>query len=106
MRSQVEAGGLLDTVFVLHDIRVMARNLRNVTVTLDEETARWARLEAARRDTSVSKLLGELLRDRMTEGTAYASAMARYLSQAPGTHRRPGSALPSRNELHDRNGLR
>lgn len=95
-----------DTMFVLHDIRVMARNLRNVTVTLDEETVRWARLEAARRDTSVSKLLGELLRDRMKEDADYASAMARYLSQAPGGHRRQGSTLPSRDELHDRNRLR
>ena len=40
----------------------MARRLKNVTVTLDEETARWARVEAARRDTSVSRLLGHLLR--------------------------------------------
>jgi hypothetical protein len=39
--------------------------LRNVTVTLDEEVAQWARIEAARRDTSVSRLLGELLREKM-----------------------------------------
>ncbi len=99
-------GPTIDTIVVLHDIRVMPRNLRNVTVTLDEETARWARLEAARRDTSVSKLVGELLRDRMREDEAYASAMARYLSQVPGAHRRQGSKLPPRDELHDRNGLR
>ncbi len=84
----------------------MTRNLRNVTVTLDEETARWARVEAARQDTSVSRLLGEILRERMTEDTAYAEAMARYLEQAPGLHRRPGTPLPSRDEIHDRAGLR
>jgi hypothetical protein len=39
--------------------------LRNVTVTLEEDVAQWARIEAARRDTSVSRLLGELLKDRM-----------------------------------------
>ena len=39
--------------------------LRNVTVTLEEDVARWARTEAARRDTSVSRLLGELLKERM-----------------------------------------
>lgn len=39
--------------------------LRNVTVTLEEEVAQWARIEAARRDTSVSRLLGELLKERM-----------------------------------------
>jgi hypothetical protein len=39
--------------------------LRNVTVTLEEDVAQWARIEAARRDTSVSRLLGELLKERM-----------------------------------------
>jgi len=39
--------------------------LRNVTVTLEEDVARWARIEAARRDTSVSRLLGELLKEKM-----------------------------------------
>jgi hypothetical protein len=34
-------------------------------VTLEEDVARWARIEAARRDTSVSRLLGELLKERM-----------------------------------------
>lgn len=42
--------------------------LRNVTVTLEEDVAQWARIEAARRDTSVSRLLGELLKDRMSSG--------------------------------------
>ncbi len=43
----------------------LTRRLRNVTVTLEEEVAQWARIEAARRDTSVSRLLGELLKERM-----------------------------------------
>lgn len=45
----------------------MSNRLRNVTVTLDEEVARWARIEAARRDTSVSRLLGELLKEKMNK---------------------------------------
>lgn len=40
--------------------------LRNVTVTLEEDVAQWARIEAARRDTSVSRLLGELLKESMS----------------------------------------
>lgn len=39
--------------------------MRNVIVTLDEETARWARIEAARRDMSVSSYIRQLLRERM-----------------------------------------
>jgi hypothetical protein len=42
-----------------------SNRLRNVTVTLEEDVAQWARIEAARRDTSVSRMLGELLKERM-----------------------------------------
>lgn len=84
----------------------MSRKLRNVTVTLDEETARWARIEAARRDTSVSRLLGEILRERMTRDSEYQAARERYFSQEARVHRRPGQRYPARDELHDRHGLR
>jgi hypothetical protein len=84
----------------------MSRNLRNVTVTLDEETARWARLEAARRDTSVSRLLGEILKREMEGQGAYEAAMSRYHAQSPSVHRAPARPLPRRDELHDRTRLR
>lgn len=42
-----------------------ANRVRKVTVTLEEDVAQWARIEAARRDTSVSRLLGELLKEHM-----------------------------------------
>ena len=44
------------------------RKLRNVTITLDEEVARWARVEAARQDTSVSQMIAGLLRDLKARG--------------------------------------
>lgn len=40
----------------------MKPKLRNVKVVLDEEVARWARMEASRQDTSVSGLVGAILR--------------------------------------------
>lgn len=83
----------------------MGRNLRNVTVTLEPDVARWARIEAARRDTSVSRLLGEILRERMDQGTGYESAMRHYLAQEPGVHRKPGQRYPTRDQLHDRDDL-
>lgn len=79
---------------------------RNVTITLDEETARWARIEAARRDTSVSRLVAEILRERMTRESEYLAARERYFSQEPRVHRRSGQRYPTRDELHDRRGLR
>jgi len=51
--------------------------LRNVTVTLEEDVAQWARIEAARRDTSVSRLLGELLKERMSTQDGSAEAVER-----------------------------
>ena len=84
----------------------MTRRLKNVTVTLDEETASWARIEAARRDTSVSKLLGEMLRAEMHQEAQYESAKRAYLAQEPGLHRCRDQPLPSREELHDRDRLR
>ena len=84
----------------------MRQKLRNVTVTLEEETARWARVEAAKRDTSVSRFLGDILRERMRGADAYAAARARYFAQDARVHRRPGQALPTREEVHERDRLR
>ena len=82
------------------------RNLKNVTVTLDRDTARWARVEAARRNMSVSRMLGDVLRREMEGEAAYAEAMTRYLSQQPGEHPRAGGMSPTRDDLHDRDRLR
>jgi hypothetical protein len=79
--------------------------VRNVTITLDEETARWARIEAARRDTSVSRLVGELLRRSMLEGRSYDLAMRSYLSRPAVVVNRDRSR-PTRDEVHERSGLR
>lgn len=55
------------THFVAHELRGALSFVKNVTITLDEETARWLRIEVAERNTRVSRLVGRLLRDRMTE---------------------------------------
>jgi hypothetical protein len=82
----------------------MKSALRNVTVTLEEDVARWARLEAARQDTSVSRLLGGILRQRMTESDQYEKSMRRALSGKPLF--RSGSKRMSREEMHERARLR
>jgi hypothetical protein len=77
--------------------------MKNVTVTLDAETARWARVEAAQREMSVSAFLRELLRERMTAQAAYSHAMDRYLARRG---QRLGGSRTPRQEIHDRAGLR
>jgi hypothetical protein len=74
--------------------------LRNVTVTLEEEVARWARIEAARRDTSVSRLLGALLKERMSANAGYEKAMRRALERKP--FLRSDGRYLTREEVHDR----
>jgi hypothetical protein len=77
-------------------------NRRNVTIVLDDETARWARIEAARRDTSVSRFVGDLLRERMDEGAAYKTAAERFMSRRPYLAPVAERRLPTRDELHER----
>jgi hypothetical protein len=57
--------------------------MRNVTVTMEEQVAEWARLEAARRNTSVSRLLGELLAEKMRRDDGYEQAMREALKFEP-----------------------
>ena len=61
--------------------------LRNVTVTLEEDVAQWARMEAARRDTSVSRLLGELLKERMSTRDGSATEAVERLANFGKRHR-------------------
>jgi hypothetical protein len=80
--------------------------MKNVTITLDEEVARWARIRAAERNTSVSRLVGEMLRERMRREGDYRAAMRRYLEREPVVLSEPGARYPRREELHDRTDLR
>jgi hypothetical protein len=51
-------------------------------VRVREDVARWARIEAAKRNTSVSQLLRELLAELMEE-EAYEEAMEWALARKP-----------------------
>jgi hypothetical protein len=93
---------VFDTKFVSHDICVM----KNVTITLEEEVARWARVRAAEQDISVSRMLSNLLREQMAREARYQTEMTQYLLREPRPISTPGSPYPSRDALHDRASLR
>jgi hypothetical protein len=80
--------------------------MKNVTITLVEDVARWARLRAAERETSVSRLVGEMLRDRMVTEEGYRAAREQFFAVRPRRLRKPGRPLPTRDEIHERAGLR
>jgi hypothetical protein len=74
--------------------------MKNVTITMEESVAEWARLEAARRNTSVSRLVGELLAEKMRHDDTYERAMREAL-EFRSWGRSVGPYL-TRDELYDR----
>ena len=78
--------------------------MRNVTVTMEDSVADWARIEAARRNTSVSRLVGEMLAEKMRHDDAYERAMNEWLGRDR-TWKSGGLPYPRRDDLYDR-GLR
>ena len=71
--------------------------MKNVTITLKEEVARWARIKAAERNTSISRLLGEIIQEKMEEED-YQLAMDQYLAQGPQPLKKAGQRYPKREE--------
>ena len=98
------AAQAVDTKPVKHYIRVMKSRLRNMTVTLEENVAHWASVEAARKEMSVSRFLGAILKERMIETDGYQRAMRRALARKP--FLKTDGRYLSREEAHDRAGLR
>ncbi len=75
--------------------------MRNLTVSLDERVARWARVAAAEHDMSVSRFVAEILRARMNEDQAYEAALQRNLARGAKALKRKGDRYPRREELHE-----
>ena len=73
-----------------------------MTITLDEDVARWARIRAAERETSVSRLVGELLREKMLAEQSYEGAMREYLARPALKLRRTAARYPRRAQLYGR----
>jgi hypothetical protein len=80
------------------------RRLRNVTITVDDEVARWARVKAAEENTSVSQLVGDLLRAMMLQHQRFDRARREF--KRLGTSVISDGPYPRREDLHDRPGLR
>lgn len=75
--------------------------MKNVTVTMEDSVADWARMEAARRNTSVSRLIGEMLAEKMRHDDAYERAMNEWMQRDLG-YASDGRAYAPRADLYDR----
>jgi hypothetical protein len=80
----------------------LPRTMKNITITLDEHTAAWVRVFAAQRGMSVSRLVGDLVHERMHEARDYNEAMRRFFSHRPFEFEWLGGRRPTREEIHDR----
>jgi hypothetical protein len=80
--------------------------MKNVTITLEPVVARWVRIKAAEREMSVSRFVGEMLKQRMEENDGYQCAMREYLALEPKAVGSSEEPLPKREALYDRAVLR
>ena len=76
--------------------------MKNVTITLDERTAAWVRVYAAKSHTSVSRLISEMLQERMKDTRDYDEAMRRFLAKKPVRLKRGSARYATKDELHER----
>lgn len=77
-------------------------SMQNVTITLKPEVAQWARVWAAQHNTSVSRMLGAVLEQKMREDSAYQRAAEAFFDAPVVRLRDPAQALPTRESLHER----
>ena len=80
--------------------------MKNVTITLREDTARWLRVKAAEHDRSVSRWIAELLERMRRQEDKYDVAMRQSLAVKPRRIEWPEGRKPTRQELYDRPDLR
>ena len=73
---------------------------KNITLSLPENVARWLRIWAAENDSSVSKMLAELLKEKMDADKSYDQAMHRFLKTSPKRLKSKGR-YPRRSELYE-----
>jgi hypothetical protein len=57
--------------------------LKNITITLPEEVAHWARKKAAEENTSVARLVGKMLEAQMRQTDDYQDAWRLWQSLKP-----------------------
>ena len=76
--------------------------MKKITITLDEEVARWGRIRAVQQNTSLSRLMGEMLKEKMQEEEVYLRAMRQYLAAKPKPLKKAGEPYSRREELHER----
>ena len=76
-------------------------SMKNVTITMEDAVADWVRIEAAKRNSSVSRMLGEMVSDKMRHNDAYERAMHEWQADTgAGVFTSDVQAHPTREETY------
>ena len=75
--------------------------LKNMTITVTEEVAHWARRKAAEENTSVSRLVGQMLESQMRMSDDYRRAFRQW-KKIRSIEGLDGTRRLSREEAHAR----
>ena len=78
-------------------------SMKNVTITMEDAVADWVRIEAAKRNSSVSRMLGEMVSDKMRHNDAYERAMHEWQADTgagAGAFTSDAQAHPTREETY------
>ena len=76
--------------------------MANLTITIDDEVLRRARVRAVEQETSVNSLLRDYLEAFAAAGTAWAQAADAILRLSAQSHSGRGDRRWTRDELHER----
>jgi hypothetical protein len=79
---------------------------QNITLAIEKPLLKRARALAARRGTSISRLLAEELGRLADRDAAYARARTKALGHLDRPYHLGGRGISDREALHDRQGLR
>jgi hypothetical protein len=79
---------------------------QNITLSIDKELIVRAKILAARRQTSISKMLAEDLKTLVEQSERYDTARKKALFNLKKGFHLGGQQIPSREALHDRKSFR
>ena len=79
---------------------------QNITLSLEKNLIKKAKLLSAKRQTSISQMLGQNLERHVQTTEDYAQAKRRALAHLRMGFHMGGKRVASREELHERKGLR
>jgi len=77
--------------------------MKNLTITVDEPDLEWARVEAAKRGTSVSRLVGGFISEMRRRDDAYMRSYEAWKSDTR-TWVSDGLPYPTREQTYEREG--